>query len=319
MARVQSSDPPNNWWNPLPYLSDTADKEAQRLNFVWKQLMDPCDAPITVWAWAFWPAFKHLVLAWYAIDIKQIVRTAVRPKFRAFSLRGRSHFGGREKGKRPGGKGGKFNPLEFDPSGWIGDQLNPYDEWPGFGPAPGELWVWSIIDIFERVAYYWMVLDLGSEFLYEWASGVASSSYCHARDDAVLLATAPGYPLLGIFGWDAMGILNAVKMRHIAFFNGFGAAADFGPGTVLATCHGENLDGFPGAYIEIRVRCLTGPRAGYLNMLHQDVEPFGSADMAISVDFNGGEVWIGEIKVNGGWQIHNPTLHMHATAKQPPK
>ncbi len=89
------------------------------------------------------------------------------------------------------------------------------------------------------------------------------TKYCHARDDAVLLASAPGYPLLGIFGWDAVGILDVVKMRHIDFFNGFGVAQNIGHGAVALTFGFKNTGGGLGPpWIEARLTCLSGPRAG---------------------------------------------------------
>jgi hypothetical protein len=306
------SDPAGQWWNPLPSLSKTADKEAARLNFVWRQIIDPCDAPFTVWIWCFWPAFKKLLIAWFALDLKQIFRTMLRPKYRALSVRSRRHLGGGEKGKRGRGKRIKLNPFSYDPNDVIGGTLNPYDGHPGFGPAPGELWFWSALEIFERVAYYWMVLDLGTDFLYNWASGVSETKYCHARDDAVLTASNPGYPLLGIFGWDAVGTLDAEKQRKVLFFNGFGAALEFGPGAALLTFSFANTDGQPGAWIECRLRCLNGPRIDYSNTLRDDCGPFGSGTCAVHVDISGAETWMGEIRVNGSFDIEQPTLNMHA-------
>jgi len=218
---------------------------------------------------------------------------------------------------RTGGRGGRFRFPDFDYNDWLGKDLLGTNKYGGFAAFPGELTIWTIVDVFERLAFYFMVFDFGVGFFYEWASAVAQTKYCHARDDAVLLADAPGYPLQGIFGWDAMGILDAVKMRKVQFFNGFGASLEFGPGQAAASCQGIAAGGDPDPWIEMRLRCLTGPRTGYIIMDHIDVAPLGHAQIGVQCAIMGQEVWIAEIRVNGGWQINGPTLNMHAVAKVP--
>lgn len=307
------------WWDIRPGLSHTADEHARRLNFIWKQIIDPCDAPITVWLWAFWPAFWHLVLQWYTIDIQQILIAYLRPGFRAFGARSKKHWGGGTRGKRPGSKWGKLNPINFDPNDYIGGELLGFDDIPGKGPFPGELWFWTIEGLIERVQFWWMVMDLGTAFLYEWASTVAKTSYCHARDDGVLLARAPGYPLLGIFGWDAMGILDAVKIRNIDFWNGYGVSCGVGPGQVLATAGLECVaEGTGGGWAEMRVRCLTGPRAGLDMTVRADIAAGETVAMAAQGPTGIFETWIAEIRVNGLFNVVEPTLNFHAVSPNPP-
>jgi hypothetical protein len=173
--------------------------------------------------------------------------------------------------------------------------------------------------VIERVQFWWMVMDLGTAFLYEWASTVAKTSYCHARDDGVLLARAPGYPLLGIFGWDAMGILDAIKMRNIDFFNGYGVASGVGPGQVLATASLQCvLEGEGGGWAMMRVRCLTGPRAGLTMEVREDVAEGAQVLLAAQGPTATNEAWMAEIKVNGLFNVIAPTLNFHATSPNPP-
>lgn len=304
-----------DWWDIRPSLSKKADEHAHRLNFIWKNIIDPCDAPITIWLWAFWPAFWKLVLQWYTIDITQILIAYLRPGFRAFGARSKKHWGSGTRGKRGGSKWTKLNPINFDPNDFIGGELLGWDEIPGKGPFPGELWFWTIEGLIERVQFYWMVMDLGTEFLYDWMSAVANTSYCHARDDGVLLATAPGYPLLGIFEWNAMGILEVIKQRNIDFFNGYGVGSGVGSGNVMATASMECIAdlGF-GTSASIRVRCLTGPRAGLTMEQSYTAMPGEKVNGCAYGQTGAYEVWMGEIKVHGLWQIHDPTLNYHAVA-----
>lgn len=306
------------WWDIRPQLSRTADEHARRLNFVWKQIIDPCDAPITVWLWAFWPAFWHLVLQWYTIDITQIFIAYLRPGFRAFKVRSKKHWGSGTRGKRGGSKWSKLNPVNFDPNEFIGNDILGWDEIPMKGPFPGELWFWAIEGVIERAQFLWMVMDLGSAFLYEWTSAVARTQYCHARDDAVLTATAADYPQSGIFGWDPMGILTAVKMRNLTFWNGYGVATNVGPGQILALAGLECIpSGTPNPWAELRVRCVSGPRTGYEMLVHNDFTEGQTQDMAATGPTAGQETWLAEIRVNGLFLIKSPTLQFHATARNP--
>lgn len=309
MARPRAE---NQWWNPVPYLSKKADEHAARLNFVYRQLIDPCDAPFTVWVWSFWRALGHAVLGVIAIDVKQMVRSSLRPSLSKLRKRSVGHWQRGEKHNRPGKgkKNYKFENLDYNDR--LGRELHEFLELEPTVIADGELALWTIIDVFELAVFYYMVFDIAVDFIYEGMRGVAQSKYCQARDDAVLLASAPGYPLLAIFGWDAMGILDAVKQRKVQFFNGFGAALDFGPVQILASFTATNGSGTNPNTVSYRLRCLTGPRAGLINENAVTLPGGGQATIGIQAVGNGGETWICEIKVTDSAFIGGPALNMHA-------
>lgn len=267
----------------------------------------------------FWPAFVNLLLAWYEISVVQIIYAFVRPGLRIWRFRGYRHWGGGSRGRRPSRKGKFPNPLSIDPSEEIGKAMGGWQELGGWELVPGEIWFWSVAELINRAFLYWSILDLSTEFLYRWSSGVAGTRYCHARDDAVLLAGAPGYPLLGIFGWDAVGILDPIKERNITFFNGFGVSQNVGPGQVgiYFTATHDAGDGTPGPWIQSRMRCLTGPRAGVYRESEQFAPKSGGNQFGSSYDMGRDEVWIGEIRVNGAWHIHEPRLWCHGVFQEP--
>ncbi len=287
----------------------------QRLPFIYRQFVDPCDAPITVWIEAFWPAFLHAIITWYQVDLLQIVRTMWKPPLMGWRLRGGRHGGGPSRSRR-GGFRSKFGKIVgFDPNDYVGNALNPFADEEMVMLLPGEIFFWTSIEVLILFFFEYQIYDISTAFLYEWTSGVSRSPYCHARDDAVLLATAPGYPLLGIFGWDPVGILDASKQRNIDFFNGFGVAQSVGVGVVAISCEFENVGGGIGpAWIECRLSCLTGPRAGSYAFQRMATGDFTAGSGGCTYDMSPGEVWIGELRVNGSWQISNPKLWCHARA-----
>ncbi len=292
--------------------------EAGRLPFIYKQFVDPCDAPITVWAQAFVPAFISALIMWYQVDLVQVLRTMWKPPIYGWRVRGGRHGAKGEKGKK-GKIGRKFKDIAtFDPNEHVGKLLNPFADEEMIMLLPGEVLFWTGIDVIVLAAFFYSIMDVGTAFLYEWTAAVSMSKYCQARDDAVLLASAPGYPLLGIFGWDAVGVLNADKLRNIEFFNGFGVEQNVGVGVVGLAFSFQNFGGGAGTpTIECRLNCTTGPRAGiYAQRL------VGSGDNAAgsagcTMDIQPGEVWIGEIRVNGAWHIIDPQLFVHVRGGLP--
>ena len=300
---------------PKPNIPDPE----HRLPFIWKQFIDPCDAPVTVWLEALWPAFLDALIAWYSVDLVQILRSAFKPPLMGWRVRSTRH-GGHSSRQRPHGLKRRWKDIiTFDPNDWVGHQLNPYFEEEMITLLPGEIEFWMGFELIVMFEFYMQVFDLSTAFLYEWTSGVAKTKYCQARDDAVLVASAPGYPLLGIFGWDAVGTLDVVKMRNIDFFNGFGVSQNVGPGVVSMSFSYENHGGAPGGpWIEARMTCLNGPRAGSYAFRRISSEAGGSGTEGVTYDMSAGEIWIGEIRVNGGYQIINPTLFCHARGSPNP-
>lgn len=284
----------------------------ERVTFVWRQFMDPCDAPITLWIQTLGPALLHALIAWYTVDLIQILRTMWKPPILGVRGRGVGHRSGIQRSRKRGLKSLLGKIIEFDPNAWVGNHLNPLGVYETYVLVPGEVLFWTAFDVAIVAAFYWSIIDIGSGLLYEWTSAISTSQYCRARDDAVLQATAPGYPLLGIFGWDAIGVLTPTKMRNVDFFNGFGVSQSVGSGVVSCSFDFENTGGGVGTpWIECRMSCLTGPRAGVYRERRLSEGAGLSGSGGTTYNMLPGEVWIGEIRVNGSYQIKNPVLFCH--------
>jgi len=299
------------WYDLRP----TLNKQADKIEFIVSMLMDPCDAPITVWLQMMWKPLGKLLLAWYSIDLSQVLTAYLRPYWRIERTRSWRHYGGGGRGNRPGKGKGRFNPLSWDPNEFIGKGLHGWEEIEGFRAIPGEITFWAIEGVIERILFFWMVLDLGTDFLYEWTSSVAATRYCAASRDAVLYAKAPGYPLLGIFGWDTVGILDVVKERHILFFNGFGVVVGHDNATIslFATMEPSVPPGTP-SYFEIRLRCTNGPNAGVEYLKRYDVMGPTATSAGSSAKASAFDTWIGEIRVSDAYFVRNPAIYAHAPA-----
>ena len=300
---------PSTWPFPKPDVPEIED----RFNFIFRNFTDPCDAPITVWVEAFLPALRDALIAWWYVDLTQIVRTMFTPPTYGWRIRSSRHRIGSAKGRGKDFKSKLGKIFGFDPNAYVGDLMSPFADEEMVMLLPGEVWFWTGVEAIVIFAFEYSVLDITTQFGYEWTSAVQKTEYCHARDDAVLLAGAAGYPLLGIFGWDPVGILDPLKQRNVAVFTGFSVSQDVGPGVVGCSFQYENIGGGIGTpWIETRMVCGNSPRAGVYaeRRVGEGIGATGSA--GCTYDMNSGEYWHAEIRVNGTWLIKDPRLYCHA-------
>lgn len=234
----------------------------EKLNFIISELIDACDAPITVWLEAMWNPLFQMVLEWYAIDLKQIIITFYRPRIPGgFPRLGRHGSRGR-KGKRKLRRNPLTGALEFDPNEFLGKLLQGGEEFPN---RPVGLWAsrfWIIEGVIERLTFWWFVMEIISDFLYRWMSAVAETAYCRARDSAVFLSQKSGTISIGILGWSPTAWGAPQKMRRIVFYNGFGVMQAVGPGiaTFQGSARGRTVD--QEGSISARIRIVNGPGLG---------------------------------------------------------
>lgn len=286
----------------------------RRLEWILQSLGDICDAPITIWIQKLWPALGHLVLEWYAFDFQNLFVAYLRPGI--FAIEGRSgrHWGGGEKGKRRTGFGAAWEKLGeyvgWDPSEVLGKELWGAEELRARALPPGASFLWVFEGVIEKALYQWMVLDLTTEFVYNWMSAVEQTKYCAASRDAMFYAVCGPYPLLGIFDWDTQGAFHPLKMRNIDFFNGFGVMATGGAGSAAGTATiFLPLDGPPTATILCRLRCTFGPSAGSIVQSDHTIERGQTITVGVGTAIASGDLILFEIKVNAGMTLQEADLY----------
>lgn len=285
----------------------------RKLDWILNSLTDMCDAPISVWIEKLWQPLGTLILSWYVIDLKNVFVAYMRPGL--FAIEGRSgrHWGGGNKGKKRTGFSRAWERLGtvvgWDASEVLGKELWGADELRARPLPPGASFLWIFEGVIERLFFYWMVLDLGTEFIYNWMSAVEQTKYCAASRDAIFLGDCGPYPLLGIFGWDAQGSFHPLKQRNIDFFNGFGVMASGGPGSAggSATIFLPD-DGPPTATILCRMRCLLGPSAGAEANTSYIIERGSRVEVGAGTAIASGDLVIFEIKVDAGMTLEKAHL-----------
>jgi len=289
-----------------------------KLSFVWSQLMDPCDAPITVYvANTIRPAGVFL-LSWFALDIKQIIISAVRPT-KAFSRKRSQPHGSRgKKGRRGPYKIPGTQIFDWDPNNEIGKKLPGADDLRGREISKGIAFLWVIEGAIERLLFWWMVIDLTTNFLFDWLSGVNESEYCQARDDAVLLLTDEGNTRTALTGWTSYPFDTTAKSRNMTFVTGFGASQDVGGGMAIFTVSIRMLDPDDQGTYRVRLRKPLSNSVPNLTEESVAVPKGATVEVGVEIPVLAGELVVWEDLVEGQPMIvESSNLLVHAPAPKP--
>jgi|SRR6218665_1501921 len=285
-----------------------------KVDFIWRQFVDVCDAPITVWVQAMRQPAINFLLAWFALDLKQIMIARYRPSSPWRVGRSWRHGGLGRKGKRGPIRDRLRKLFSWDPNEALGRMLDPDDALRGREVGRWGATLWLIEGQIERILFYWMVIELTTTFLYEWTSAVSQTIYCKNRDDAVLLCEVENYYLSGIVGWQAINWGEPRKRRNIVFYNGFGASQGVNVAAASFSISVTNIDPFTPTRVFTRLTIANGPRAGHYEESEAEVEVGESVDMKGTLQLGTGETFIPEVRVEGQGLITTGVFHLHANA-----
>ena len=173
-------------WN-LPYgpglwhaIKEWPDREIQRLNTIVQFLEFKCQGDWVVYVETALPALGEVALVLLDFGWDDVVRGFLRP----YGLRNRLKFRSGTKRKR---RKSRFEIPELGEL--IGKSLPGAKIIKGRNIGRFQRWLWTIDAVAQRVLWYWMLIDLTSEFLYDWATGIMTSADCYQGADWGLLGT----------------------------------------------------------------------------------------------------------------------------------
>jgi len=276
-------------------------------------LLDGCDAPLTVWLDCMWVPLGNLILAWYTIDLMNIFTSFFGIRRGPFNYRGARHAGGGKKGRRGGGKNPIAFAASFDPGEWIGDHIPGADDLSHRPVPPGVPFMWTVHGVIERFNYFFMVLDLGSDFVFNWMSSVVKLGYCGNKDDSILLAHRDYYQQIGIFGWSPIVWEFTDKDRKLTFWNSVAVAQITGPGSYYVRFRCKCLDSVGGPGVcGLRIQQIFGVVPATVAQSVITLEPGASAAMALGYVVEVGAAYYAEIIVNGVWEFEDMEVFMQA-------
>lgn len=187
----------------------------RQLNYLKEFWFDPCDAPFTVYARAFFPAALQALITWYTPDLTNILFNATRP-VKALNKRrsGRKGVGGSKSGRPPRGRR-VFNPLAFDQDEFIGKKIGATTNFQNRSIGGLEWRLWQIYGILERIGLWVLVINLVADFFYQWMSLAEKSEYCQAQRSYIVVRRRPLMFQFHTTGWLEMTAPIVEKQRGL--------------------------------------------------------------------------------------------------------
>lgn len=192
--------------------------ELKQIQAIVKFVQDPCEAPWTLYLELARAPAKKLIIELLTFGLDDVYRGFVRPKG-IYSFKRT----GRRRGKRGGVKGiPELGEL-------LGHNLPGAETMHARPFGNGTRWLWLIDGALQRVLFWWMIVDITTDFLFEWTTLIGKTEYCH------------GDRLTGAASCDvALGVINyllpAEPLGCEYLHKSWGTVAGMSPMTVEAPC-----------------------------------------------------------------------------------
>lgn len=209
-----------------------------KVNGIVDFIEDPCGAPWLVYIELAKEPLRKALLTWITFGLTDVMRGYFRPR----SARGRRHG-------RPRGKGStKLGPLRLaaasipglgdDLGNFVGKIIPGADDLNQRHVSQGVKNLWIIDGVIQRGLWWWLVIGVTTDFLYEWTSLIQASVFCQRTFHGSCYASGTGGAVAAIQGWQATAIEDNVRNFGACSWNL--ASGSVGPGHWNIT-YGVNL------------------------------------------------------------------------------
>lgn len=206
-----------------------------KVNGIVRYIEDPCDAPFLLYVeLAKKPALKA-VLTFFTFGMSDIARGYFRPK----GLRSRRHGrGGKKSGvgrSRIGRALGRVPGLGDDVGNFVGKNLPGGETLSQRHVTQGVKNLWIVDGLLQRALFYWLIVGITTDFLYEWSSLLQQSEFCKRTHEKGVFATGKTGGCLAIQGWIAQAGMIEQRANGGATFTGTIGFLPAGKWTVIFT------------------------------------------------------------------------------------
>ena len=174
----------------------------EQINYIAKFVSNPCDAPWTVYMELFFPALGKALLVILSFGMDDVMRGYFRPK----GVRGPWH---RRKGRK--GKA-RFRGIP-EIGNAIGAAVPGGETIRGRSVSQGVKYMWMVDGVLQRLLFWWLIIDVVVEGLYQWTSMINKTEFCKAQFGNAMAAHGTGGSALPIFGWHALLFPNVDYTR----------------------------------------------------------------------------------------------------------
>jgi hypothetical protein len=142
-----------------------------KVNFIRFYVSNPCNFPWMVYIETALPAAGKAIWQLVEFGLLDVVRGFFRPK----SIRSGRH--GRKRRRGPGGKAAIPEVAEVVASKLPGAEAVASRE-----VSQGVKALWRIDGFTQRILYYWMLVDVFTDFWYNWVSAIVEDSETYCQD-----------------------------------------------------------------------------------------------------------------------------------------
>lgn len=278
----------------------------RQLNFLKEFWFDPCDAPLTVYARAFFPAFLVLLITWFTPDLSNILFNATKPT-KALAKR-RSGRKGKQGSKafRPGSKWSRLNPFAFDQDEFLGKKIGATTNFNTRIIGGLEWRLWLVFGLLERINYQIFVINAVTDFFFNWMSIAEKSVFCMAQRAYILVREQTGGILLSLGGWNGVYCFTILKQRGIA--SGVNSVAIPEHRWITVSAGASFRASIPGQFPEVHVRLRDS--TGHVINGETSYDPEGKATSHVSWRFRGPRIVYFEANTTHN-AIYDATLSAH--------
>lgn len=191
-----------------------------KVNGIVRFIEDPCEAPWIVYLELAKEPLKNAILTWFTFGLADVMRGAFRPK----GVRGRRHGRGRGKGGARAGKIGRalsrVPGIGDDVGNFIGKRLPGAHGLNQRHVSQGVKNMWFIDGVLQRGLWWWLVIGMTTDFLYEWTSLLQQSEFCKRTAQRGLYASGVTGGALAIQGWIAQAGMTEQRNYGGGSFSG---------------------------------------------------------------------------------------------------
>lgn len=146
-------------------------QKLKQVNGIIRFVEDPCSAPWSVYARCLWPAVGHLALALLMFGFDDVVRGYFRPHGIYSHKRT-----GRRRARSRMSRAARAGIPEIGEM--IGHNLPGASVIKGRGVSTKVAMLWAFDGVLQRIMFWWMILDVTTEFGFEWTTCIAESREC---------------------------------------------------------------------------------------------------------------------------------------------
>lgn len=199
-----------------------------KVNGIVRFIEDPCVAPWKVYIELAREPAKGALLAWFTFGFDDIMRGYFRPK----GVRGRRHGRGKGKGGARAGRLGRslarIPGIGDDIGNFIGKRIIGAKTTNQRHVTQGVKNMWFVDGVLQRGLWWWLVIGITTDFLYEWTSLLQETSFCKRTNQNGVYATGVTAGISAIQGWQSL--LGMIQQSSHGNASWSGAAATLGPG-----------------------------------------------------------------------------------------